>query len=380
MRLIYITRTFVLDDNPENCSGLRNYIVNLLKKKYEVLVVTPGYNSDVIVHNNGVIAIPYRFKRADAWYERIGIYEDYLERWVNEAEKYLTGIVNSDDIVMAVSGGELGSFMLASRLKKNVGCKIIANFHDPIDATMVNGSKSTLKFHVKRDKVLGNYLSECDAIITCCNTYKEELKAKYKDICRIQNIYRGYRGEIAETREVSLHKPIRLVYAGSMSQTQGVERFISFFLDRKDVELLFIGNASLYVKKAAETYDNISVMGPMSHDKYEDFIKSEADIGLVSLRGKEFAACVPSKIFELINYEIPIFALLPDGDAADIINNGYGVACSDNSKEIINQRLDELLESRKLLEIRQKMNREKAKWKMETLFNDVYKVVDNLCK
>lgn len=379
MRIIYITRTYAQDTNSSNCTGYRNYTVELLKKKYEVLVVTPNYESDNIIEKDDLVAVPYKFKRMDMWLERVGIYDDYLKRWVDDSLNVLKDKIRNDDMLLAVSGGELGSIMLATKLKDICGCKLIVNFHDPIDATVIDGKKSTLRIHVNRDKALGNLLKYADRIITCSQKYKSVLEKKYKNsICKVENVYLGFRGKIEESYHHTLHAPIHVVYAGTMSPTQGAERFAEIFANRSDIKVIFIGKASEQIIELANNATNIEIVAPMPHDEYIKYIKETADIGLVSLKGKEFGACVPSKIYELINYEIPIFAILPRGDAMDIINGGYGVACERIDTPGILSNYERLVDSKKIEEIRKKMCSDKTEWQMDKLFNKMYKIIDTI--
>lgn len=389
MRIIYITRTYETNGKSNNCSGYRNYTVDLLKKKYPVLVVTLGTKSNSITDNEGVITIPFIQKRTDSWFERLGIYEDYLKRWVDDSEKYLKDIIKPDDILLAVSGGELGSIMLGVRLKKKIGCRFIINFHDPVDATTVLGKKSTSKFHVNRDKTLGKLLKFADEIITCTNTYKDVLEEKYSKLFReiensttskIHNVYLGFRGGIENSVfNENLHSPIHLVYAGTMSPTQGAERFVDLLSGLDNIEIIYIGNANQTIKNIAQTNKNVRIVAPMPHDEYMKFIKNEADIGLVALNGIEFGACVPSKIYELINLEIPVFAILPEGDAMDMINNkGYGYSCSGKNKSEVQSLFKKMIEPSSLANIKTNMRKDKSAWQMDKLFEDFYKIIDGI--
>lgn len=378
MKIFYITRTYAADLNSENCSGFRNYTVELLKKRYDVSVVTPDYTGKGIRNHGGIITIPYKVSRWDSYLERLGFYEDYLERWVKDAESYLLNVVKEDDVLIAVSGGEMGSIILAAKLKMKCGCKMIINFHDPVSATTING-KVTYRFHVNRDRVLGKYLAHADQIITCSKRYQEILEMKYKEIfpC-IHNVYLGFRGKEEVIGRSGIHRPVRMVYAGTMSEIQDAGRFINLFAQRDGLEIIFVGNCSQKIKEEAGKNKNVKMVPSMPHDDYIDYIKSEADIGLVALKGDEFGACVPSKIYELINLEIPIFGILPDGDAKEIINSGYGFACTGNNINEANALLDRLLQPEEYEMVRNKMREDKAGWQMDRLFVEIYHMIDSL--
>lgn len=379
MRVFYITRTYVTDADSVNCAGLRNYTVELLRRKYEVIVVTPNYESNTIIDRDGIIMIPYKFRRVDSYLQRVGIYEDYLKRWVWDSIKYLDKLVKKDDVLMPVSGGELGCIMLAAKLKERYGCKVIINFHDPIAATTINGRKMALQLHINRGKILRKYLKCADQIITCSDAYRKILVNRYKEVLpHIQNIYRGYRGKVLDIKPRERHNPVRIVYAGSMNSAQGADCFIDMYGDRQDVEIVYVGKASEKIKEKAKKKKNVRIVPSMLHDQYIDYIQKEADIGLVALKGAEFGACVPSKIFELINLEIPILGILPDGDGKDIINSGYGLAIDRYNYAEANSTLDKLLDKDFSVEIIKKMKRDKNGWQMEKLFENVYEIIDKI--
>jgi len=387
MRIIYITRTYALDENPSNCSGFRNYTVSLLRKRYEVVVVTPNYGETETIRKSEMVAVPYTFRRHDMWLERIGLYDDYLQRWTDATYKVLENEIRPDDLIMAVSGGEMACIMLASRLKDKCGCKVIVNFHDPVDATNIKGKQTAIKIHVPRDQKLGKYLKSANGIITCNEMYRDILIHRYRETLPcihysihpcIHNVYMGFRGEPEIINRKNKHEIVHIVYAGTMSPTQGAERFIDLFGDRRDIELIFVGNCSDAVKEVARTNNNIKTVAALPHNKYIEYIKDTADVGLVALNGEEYGVCVPSKLFELINLEIPIFGILPDGDAKTMINNGYGYACEGNDKAEANRLLDKLLTDEEYDSIRDKMRADKNDWQMDKLFEKVYRIIDEV--
>ena len=72
----------------------------------------------------------------------------------------------------------------------------------------------------------------------------------------------------------------------------------------------------------------------MPHGQFLNYMKEEADVGFVGLKGKYLGACVPSRLYEFLNLGLPIIASLPDGSAKEIINkNKYGIACADDDVE-----------------------------------------------
>lgn len=366
-----------------DCGNIRNRYVELLRKKYDVIVVTPNYVDTKIKNEDGFISLPYRNKGIDRYAERMGIYEDYLDSWARYCIEYLKNIVMKEDIIFATSGGELAGVKIANILKSKVKCKTILNFHDPINYTMVNGKRTGGKYrnlHISRDKLAKKYIQTADYIITSSDSYKKILENSYPEKRDyISNIYFGYIDEANVKRhDEKPHKNIKMIYAGSMGIPQKAESIMEMWGTAKNVTIEYIGNASRKVKKMAESYSNVRVIPSMRHDDLLKYMEMNADIGLVCLIGDEWGACVPSKIFDLINLEIPILGLLPDGDAQNLINNGYGLAAqlSDVSKN--QENLAKLRNAEFYIKIVENMRCNKKYWHMDYLFKDVYTIIERV--
>lgn len=382
MRLFYLTRTYIKEKQGVDAGNIRNVYVNLLRKKYDVTVVTLGDSkNDTYKASEDLIEIPYPGKSVqwDLLLERTGIREDYLDNWVNAAFDYLRNIIKIDDIVFATTGGELGCVKLAGLLKKHTGCKCIINFHDPINYTKVNGKLTggRIRIHVSRDKLLERYIRVADLIITSSDSYKTILQYRFPDISeRIHNCYFGYNKVIYHkgNRERSdFH--ILTVYGGALGNAQRAEKFAKLLGGEEDIEVLFVGSANARINRLERKYSNISSKPAKPYSEYIEFMMENADVGLVSLYGEEWGACVPSKIFELINMEIPIYAILPDGDAKDIVDNKYGVVVPfyDLSRK---SRWNELMRNYSLY--KKNMRRDKDKWYSGNLIQNVYSLIEGL--
>ena len=130
---------------------------------YEVTVITPNYRSNELVIKDNIVYIPFSRKiKIYNLMEHLGLKDDYIDNWVKKAYKYLRDEIDSSDILFATCGGELGPIKLASLLKNKNGSLYIANFHDPIKCTYVNGIKINSRFHVDREKQEDKYLSDLD--------------------------------------------------------------------------------------------------------------------------------------------------------------------------------------------------------------------------
>lgn len=344
----------------------------LQKLGWEVTVVMPNYATNELKVKDNIWQIP--FNKSLKWcyrLERIGFYEDYLDPWVRDTYDYLIDKVNEADILFATSGGDLGTIKLASLISEKIGCKFVANFRDPISFTTVNGIRFYNNLHVRRDRYEKKYLQNSDLIITSSTANQKSLEKKYPNVkAKISNNYFGYLEKInLSSFEKSVSPKIRIAYAGSMGASQSPEILFHILknrLDNHEFELYFIGNRNSYKPLMAIEHENVNFIDFLPHEEFLKFMAENIDIGFVSLTEDYFGACVPSKIFEYINLEIPIFAALPDGDAIDIINeNNYGIACIYNDEVSLKKAIEKLNKPEYLESMTRSIIKDKENWSME---------------
>ena len=84
-RIYYLTRSYA----PYQKGGgplMRTGAIKYLKELgWEVIVVLPNYTSKEYIIENNIIQIPFSIKyiqKLTSILERVGIYEDYLDKWV----------------------------------------------------------------------------------------------------------------------------------------------------------------------------------------------------------------------------------------------------------------------------------------------------------
>lgn len=335
-RIFYITRT--LPDNQSGGALIRRGTIKYLKEKgYTVTIVAPSdktfFSKDLILINGN----PGKWGiKLDLVLYQLRLIDDYLERWSNHAYNLLKDIVRSNDIILATSGGELGTIMLAAKLKQHCNCKVIYNLHDPIDYTLLEHSFSfdSKLITRSRDDTEFQLFDSADKIITSSSSYCEILKVKYP-------IYRnklachhfGFIEKIQTPQLELLHNDrLNVVYGGNMGRLQGPEILIDVALHIPENNFTLVGNVNF---DTSFLPSNITILPKMSYDKYIEYLISSADIGFFSLRGNVSKYCVPSKLYEYINVGIPIVAAI-EGDGRDIINtNNIGLACDYSVESIV---------------------------------------------
>lgn len=380
MKIYYISRTY-----PENTTGgaiIRKGSVDYLREEgFDVWIVVPNYKSNELIVSSSLkhILIPLKMNiRIASSLERIGIWDDYLKKWVDRSCKYLSSIVNKNDILFATSGGELGSIMIGSILKAKIKCKFIINFHDPLAYSWVNGKILDNKYHVSREKQEYKYCKNADLIICSSYVNAHSLSAKYPDLKSIIKVnYFGYIQPFSLSEEY-LNDKLRIVYGGNFSILQKPELLGDILVNEDNVEAFFVGQFQKYelINKYRDKYNFVNSL-PIK--KYCDFLKQNVNVGFVSLANDYLGACVPSKIFDYINLGLPILGALPEGDAMDLINkNGYGIACKYDDLEGLKAAVLRLKHSEIRQEYRNKVLKDRDNWAMAERIKEVIEWIRDL--
>ena len=281
--------------------------------------------------------------------------------------------INSDDLVLATSGGELGTIKLAAKLKAFSRCKVVYNFRDPLEYASYKGYLKDHSFHVSREKVEKKYLEQADLIITSSHSYRENLESKYTHLKeRIHTNHFGYFSEPLDSISKQFkNKIINICYMGTMTSAQSPELLIKAYmklpeLNRNKLKLTFIGEHKSY--RGFDTFrniDGIDFINYMSKSSLDDYIKNNVDVGFVSLTSEYYGACVPSKIYEYLNYELPILAALPKGDGEIIINsNLFGVCCHYQDLEALSKNIIQISQVEFLNKVCSSIRTHKNEWSM----------------
>ncbi len=343
---------------------------------YEINIVMPNYEKDKLNIINNIIQLPLSYNiRIASYLERVGFYEDYLDKWIKEAYKYLKNRVKKEDIVFATSGGELGMIKLGSLLKKEINCKFVINFHDPLAYSIVNGYKLNNKFHVSREKQEYRYIKNSDLIVTSSKSNQKSLINKYPFLKnKILNNYFGYIEKIKLEKYKKKNKKLKIAYIGNMGNLQKPEILYDIYkyLNSNHIEIYFIGNINPNRLLKSISEDNVFFLNFMPHVELLDFMIKNIDIGFVSLTSDYLGACVPSKIYEYINLGLPILGALPNGDGKDIINdNGYGIACNYNDINELSNALNSFLDINFLNDVKQNILKDRDKWFMKNKIKEI---------
>lgn len=376
-KLWFLTRTYA----PQTSGGalVRSAQVRHLGPFFDVTVVAPG---DLFSAEQGIMRIsdgvPSRLKRLNVWMERLGVLDDYLDPWARVAFRRLKEMVNKDDLVFATSGGELGTLILGVYLKNEVGCRLVANLHDPIDYCSIRGERIPSKWHVSRDKAEKRLLEKCDLIITSTNFYKDSISEKYPNLkSRLVNWYFGYDSREIRARRKVFGEKLRIGYAGAFSGVQAPESLANAVQSSPElsrhVSVVYVGNFRSY-QPVLDLADKswIELHPLMPRGELLEFFSESIDVAYASLAHNYFSACFPSKIYDYIGMNIPVIGMLPLGDANSVIeNNGFGKVCDIGSSDQLSSIIKMCLDKHWLSSCADRIELEKERWSMEHTSKDV---------
>lgn len=381
-KLYYITRSWSEKENANNCVLLRIAYAEMLQELFDVVVITPNYIDNNLIEFDNVIKIPYKTKNI-SWnyrFERVGVLEDYLDSWVKDVVDYLSRIIKADDIVYAVVGGELASIKIASIMKKKHGCKMIINFRDPVDRTIVFGQKIGDIKGLNRERKANKYIHDADGMITSSELYANVLKEKFPD--KANNIYNHYLGfqEVVSCyhNKVTDKEKLNIVFSGTMTSIQNAEILYKAFKGDDRFNITFITGDSRK-KKQEMPEENIHCLPLMNHEEYLNYMVNNTDIGFVSLSGTNSGVFVPSKIYDYINIGIPILGSLPKGSAKEIIeSNGFGVVADEGDVTDLKEKANAFLNHEKLKAFQDCLNEKRMQWYAPNRKNEFINIINQI--
>ena len=372
MKIWYITRSYY----PSITGGtiIRKSQVDLFKNLgFYVEVVKPCYDTKTALIdsiNKSVFVSNAEIKIGLAL-ERLGIFEDYLDNWAKKTYLLLRGKVSSKDLIFATSGGELGCLKLGAMLKRFSKCRLVFNYHDPLDYSYVNGLRLNDRFHVNREISELKYLKEANLIVTSSEVNKRSLQKKFPFVSsRVYCNYFGYVSDAPRPNRKSING-LNFAYGGTFSKVQSPHLLAIAAKEVSNINITFIGDYLNY-SPLRPFRSTCTFIKTIPYNEYLQFMAKNIDVGFLSLADDYLGACVPSKLYEYINLGMPILAALPDGDAKDIINNcGYGIAVGYNDPKVLRDAIELMKDKTKFEKFRARLYHDRPKWAMKNRFKEL---------
>lgn len=317
--------------------------------------------------------------------QKVNLIEDYLNLWIKVAVKYTEQIIKAEDVVFCFSGGGLSTIKLGSILKKKTGCKFVINLHDPLISTSINNrlivSLASKLPQRNRDYLERKYFNNGDLILTSSETYSKALLKKYPQL-NIECCHFGYQ-KMKKVKKRILDDTLHIVYGGSFSEIQKPEMLIDAVLEGgfTDVKVHLLGDHQRYARlnkyKKPEFKHILNFKGQMSPENYQNFVTQQIDVGFFSLVGSLSDFCVPSKLYEYINLEIPVLGVI-NGDGKQIINQEkIGVVCTPEKKDII-RGIDFFKDLKNLEQAKKNVKKIKPDWSLHSKYKKALSLINKL--
>lgn len=137
---------------------------------------------------------------------------------------------------------------------------------------------------------------------------------------------------------------LTVVFAGNMGRFQGLDVAIELVrrLDAAPIDFHFFGDGarSAEIERLAEEVANVCVHGYRPPSEVADFVRSRADLGLVSLEAGVIGAAYPSKTMTYLRHGCPLLVIVEDSELSMMVKTeGIGVVGSHQDVLGLTERL-----------------------------------------
>jgi glycosyltransferase involved in cell wall biosynthesis len=287
-----------------------------------------------------------------------GVLPCYYLNWVLSAwRKRATW--SEAGVIMAVYP-VFSDLVLGYALKRSSGKPLIVDFRDDFSGVMTRGWRRFLRGAYQ--KLEGLILRDADAITVTTEFLAEDLVARHAlDPQKVQVVYNIV--PVAERRpqqKTGVADRLKVIYAGAMSQVQRPEILLKAYARLRSeqpelgarIGVDFYGPESPYFKLQIRKHlvEGADFHGFCDRDEIARQL-AQTDIGFFSLADATYAYATPTKLFEYIEFGIPIVAVLPQGAARDLVErNEIGLVADPGDVEALARCLRELCSSTELRE------------------------------
>lgn len=194
-------------------------------------------------------------------------------------------------------------------------------------------------------------INHAQYVISVTNTWSRELQSEHngKGSHKYIVIPNGYDLEDMDRKSFAASGKFTFLHAGYFYSNDGVEDFIDAVYDlvredaslKKDLKISFIGK-----RPQLSNFDALERLGVAEFKEKlprNEYISSavQSDILLAFLRenGRD-AGWIPSKIFEYMLFKKPVIAIMPEGEAKDLIEKtNLGIVIKHGDKQTIKKAI-----------------------------------------
>ncbi|MBI4489899.1 MAG: glycosyltransferase [Deltaproteobacteria bacterium] len=215
---------------------------------------------------------------------------------------------------------------IAYWLQRSYGYPLVVDFRDDFSGVMARGWRRIFRGVYRW--LEGRLLKRAARITVTTEALKADLADRHQvDPDQIEVVYNIVPASTPGPRPAE-NTPLRLVYAGAMSAVQRPEILLQAYAQlmarrpelRERLQVDLYGPASPYFKLRVQRHlvPGTHFHGFVAHDQMAERLR-EADLGFLSLGDPVYAYATPTKLFEYIEYEVPMVGVLPPGASRDLI-------------------------------------------------------------
>ena len=315
---------------------------------------------------------------------------DARKGWIKFAYREAVKIIERENIDTILTTSPPHSAQIAGLiLKEKLNIKWIADLRDPWTDIYYYNEFNHLAFAKNLDADYErDVLEKADKIITVSKDLKRMFASKSAEIDenKIFIIPNGYDSDDFKTQTNSGKEEFTITYTGTLADSYNPSVF--FHVLKKltgkypaaKIKLQFIGNPA---GSLIEEIKNISLSGNLeliptvSHNKSVEYLLNSSALLLVIPEIKNDKGILTGKLFEYLAAKKPIICIgLPDGDAAEIINEcEAGKTFSRKMDKELFDYIEELLIKWKNGEILEIQNDKHIKYSRESQAEELSKII-----
>lgn len=255
---------------------------------------------------------------------------DPRKGWTSHAIKKGKELLKKEHYDCIITAGPPHStHLIGLQLKKEVGIKWIADFHDEWTSHWVLKQFYRTSFANKIDRNFETQVvKNADIVLSHCQAAEALIKKRITH--RSEIIYMGYDDELFKQEPlIQTDRTFRVVYTGTIGKSYHPEYFFKAFKRIADlnanisIKFVFAGAMASEVQASVKETGIAQFMedlGYVSHEKAIELIQSANLLLLMNPIFEGEKRTLPGKLFEYLATKIPILNVAsPDGQSAQII-------------------------------------------------------------
>lgn len=255
----------------------------------------------------------------------VGLLPCYYLNWAWKVWRQRQRIFAEPGVLFAVYP-VFSDLAIAYWLQRRYGYPLVVDFRDDFSGVMARGWRRILRGAYRW--LEGRLLKRAARVTVTTEALKADLAGRHQvDPDKIEVVYNIVPTSPSQPGRAE-NTPLRLVYAGAMSAVQRPEILLQAYALlmarrpelRQCLQVDLYGPASPYFKLRIQQHlvPGTRFHGFIAHDQVAQRLR-QADLGFLSLGDPVYAYATPTKLFEYIEYEVPMVGVLPPGASRALI-------------------------------------------------------------